>query len=172
MGGGQEERVRACYRQLTRQLMERGLRISTMESATAGLIASLLSDTEGASAILPGAFVTYSNEAKLRCGVPEEVIRLHSVYSLQTAAAMAEACRRFYDTHIGVGVTGTLGRPDPANPEDSVPGELYVGLCFRNGRTAAHQRRLPPKPTRYAYKLAAAEVVAEELLKCLGGINL
>ena len=35
--------------------------ISTMESCTAGLIASTITDTEGASAIFPGGYVTYSS---------------------------------------------------------------------------------------------------------------
>ncbi|MGN0960180.1 MAG: CinA family protein, partial [Coriobacteriales bacterium] len=51
------------YRQLTLLLIERGLSASTMESCTGGLIASLITDTEGSSAVLKGAFVTYSNEA-------------------------------------------------------------------------------------------------------------
>ena len=39
--------------------------ISTMESCTAGLIASTITDTEGASAIFPGGYVTYLNETKV-----------------------------------------------------------------------------------------------------------
>ena len=45
-----------------------------MESATSGQIASLITDTEGASAVLRGAYVTYCNDAKVKCGVPAEVI--------------------------------------------------------------------------------------------------
>ena len=39
--------------------------ISTMESCTAGLIASTITDTEGASAIFSGGYVTYLNETKV-----------------------------------------------------------------------------------------------------------
>ena len=42
-----EDGVRARYRLLTEKLIERGLQITTMESCTAGQIASLLTDTEG-----------------------------------------------------------------------------------------------------------------------------
>ena len=51
-------------------LIEHGISISTMESCTSGLLASAITDTEGASAIFKGGFVTYSNEAKIRQGVP------------------------------------------------------------------------------------------------------
>ena len=40
-------------------LIEKQITISTMESCTSGLIASMITDTEGASAIFPGGYVTY-----------------------------------------------------------------------------------------------------------------
>lgn len=66
--------------------------ITTMESATSGQIASLITDTEGSSAILKGAFITYCNEAKIMQGVPAEILDKYTVYSKETAEAMAKAC--------------------------------------------------------------------------------
>lgn len=126
-----EQRTRDDYRRLTLALIDRKLTITTMESATAGQVASLITDTEGSSAVLEGAYVTYCNAAKIKCGVPREVIETYTVYSEQTAAAMAEACRRAYNADIGIGVTGTMGNVDPANPEASEPGQVYVGICLR-----------------------------------------
>ena len=60
-----EKEIRADYRRLTKLLIEKKMTITTMESATSGQIASLITDTEGSSAVLKGAFVTYCNEAKL-----------------------------------------------------------------------------------------------------------
>ena len=57
-----EKEIRADYRRLTKLLIEKKLTITTMESATSGQIASLITDTEGSSAVLKGAFVTYCNE--------------------------------------------------------------------------------------------------------------
>ena len=56
-----EQAIRRKYERLTKELIKRELTITTMESCTAGQIASLITDTEGSSAVLPGAFVTYSN---------------------------------------------------------------------------------------------------------------
>ena len=89
-----EQEIRERYAALTALLIRKGLTITTMESATAGQIASLITDTEGSSAVIKGAFVTYCNEAKILQGVPEETIQTYTVYSEQTAAAMAEACRK------------------------------------------------------------------------------
>ena len=76
----------------------------------------LITDTEGSSAVLKGAFVTYCNEAKIMQGVPAEIIDRYTVYSNETAGAMAQACRKAYNANIGIGVTGTMGNVDPANP--------------------------------------------------------
>ena len=161
------QRVRAGYHHLTKTLIARQMTITAMESATGGLIASLITDTEGSSAVLRGAFVTYSNEAKIRMGVPSGVIAAYSVYSRETAAAMAEACRKAYGADIGIGVTGTTGNPDPANPEASVPGQLFYAVSTDSG-TVSRETDMPDLPSRQAYKLTAAEAVLEEVFSVLG----
>ena len=158
--------VREKFHTITRLLIERNLMITTMESATSGQIASLITDTEGSSAILKGAFVTYSNEAKIRMGVPEDIIRTYSVYSVQTAEAMAERCALFYNADIGIGVTGTMGNVDPANADASNPGCVYYAVYFR-GRISSYAVTIPPQSSRLQYKLAAAEKVADTLLSIL-----
>ena len=84
--------------------------ITTMESATSGQIASLITDTEGSSAVLKGAFVTYCNEAKIMQGVPAEIIDKYTVYSTQTAEAMAKACTAVYQADIGIGCDRNDGK--------------------------------------------------------------
>ena len=158
--------VREKYHRLTLLLIERNLMITTMESATSGQIASLITDTEGSSAIIRGAFVTYSNEAKIRMGVPEDIIRTYSVYSVQTAEAMAGCCAAFYNADIGVGLTGTMGNTDPANADASVPGYVYYAVYFR-GTVTSCSVKIAPQSSRLQYKLAAAEKVADTLLSIL-----
>ncbi len=46
-----ETRVRTLYRELTETLIKKNKKITTMESATSGQIASLITDTEGSSAV-------------------------------------------------------------------------------------------------------------------------
>lgn len=166
-----EVQIRQDYQKLTRMLIERNLSITTMESATSGQIASLITDTEGASAIFRGAFVTYCNEAKIRQGVSAETIERYSVYSKETAAAMAEACRKAYQADIGIGVTGTMGNIDPANAEVSTPGTLYFALCM-GAETTCYQVELAVQPCRLMYKLAAAKEIADALFRQLEAIDL
>lgn len=161
-----EQEIRNDYKKLTLKLIEKGLMITTMESATSGQIASLITDTEGSSAIMKGAFVTYSNEAKIQQGVPKEIIETYTVYSKETARAMAEACRKAYAANIGIGVTGTMGNVDPANKESSVPGQVYFAISF-NGEVRDYYREIIPQETRLAYKLAVAKEVVDELMKLI-----
>ena len=162
-----EKKVREKYRALTLKLIEEEKSITTMESCTAGLIASLITDTEGASAILKGACVTYSNEAKIMAGGPEEVIRDYSVYSTETAAAMAEAAKKTFRADLAVGITGTTGNVDPENAAFSTPGVIFFSIADQSG-TENFRLDLPGTGSRFLYKLRAADAVCDALMStCL-----
>ncbi|MCR4838415.1 MAG: CinA family protein [Eubacterium sp.] len=161
-----ESVVRSHYRDLTLLLIEKGITITTMESATSGQIASLITDTEGASSVFRGAYITYCNEVKVAHGVPQEVIDTYTVYSTQTAEAMAKASAERFQADIGIGVTGTTGNVDPANPEASVPGQVFFAIVFR-GRVYSFQRQMGNLATRLEYKMAVADEVYLELMKLL-----
>ena len=135
-----------------------------MESATSGQIASLITDTEGSSAVLKGAFITYSNEAKIMQGVPEDIINKYSVYSKETAEAMAKSCAKTYHANIGIGVTGTFGNIDPNNSDNSVPGQVYFAIDF-DGEVRSYFMEIPNQSTRLAYKLAVAKEVYDVLVE-------
>ncbi|MBE5923968.1 MAG: CinA family protein [Lachnospiraceae bacterium] len=158
--------IRKKYEDLTCALIEKKLTITTMESATAGQIASLITDTEGSSAIIKGACITYSNEAKILEGVPAETIHKYSVYSEETARAMAEVCRKKYHANIGVGVTGTMGNVDPANAASSVPGQVYFAISY-DGEITSYYEELLPMENRLAYKMAVADLVVDKLNELL-----
>lgn len=159
-----ELEIRNDYRKLTKLLIKRQMTITTMESATSGQIASLITDTEGSSAVLKGAFITYCNEAKIMQGVPAEILDKYTVYSKETAEAMARACAKAYEANIGIGVTGTMGNVDSANSEKSIPGQVYFAIEI-NGDMRSYYIELDPQPTRLMYKLAVAKEVYEAVVE-------
>ena len=161
----QLNQIHKQYATLTKALIQHNISITTMESCTAGLIASLITDTEGSSAILKGAYITYSNQAKVQAGVPAETIERYGVYSQETADAMAIACRKAFEADIGIGVTGSMGNVDPANG-DSAPGEIFFAIDFQ-GTITRHHIKILPLQSRFDYKLAVANSVAEELSKLI-----
>ena len=113
-------------------LKQRDLSVAVMESATGGLLASTLTDVPGASEVFRGGLVTYSEETKIRYGVPAEMILDNGVVSEQTAVGMASAVRSELEADIGLGITGVAG-PDP---HDRQPvGTIHIGVETPTGRS-------------------------------------
>ena len=159
-----ENMVRCQYGLLTQLLIEKKLTITTMESITSGQIASLITDTPGSSAVFKGAFVTYSNEAKIMQGVPKEIIDTYSVYSEETALHMALACQKVYNADIAIGVTGTAGNVDEANTEHSKKGEIFFAIYFK-GDISTYKIKLLPCESRLEYKLTIAKEICDNIFR-------
>ena len=107
--GYNESDIRKDYHNLTKLLIEKNMTITTMESATSGQIASLITDTEGASAILKGAFITYCNEAKIMQGVPQKSWINIRYIQKKLQRPWRKPVTKTYNANIGIGVTGTMG---------------------------------------------------------------
>ena len=107
-------------------LIKNHISISTMESCTGGLLASLITDIPDASTILKFSAVTYSTEYKIKMGVPKEVIDKYTVYSKEVSIEMAKAISLFAGSDLGVGITGRL----VSNLEE----EKSVDLCIYDKR--------------------------------------
>ncbi len=152
-----EQKIHQEYREITKKLIDKKSTITTMESCTSGFIASLITDTEGSSAVLKGAYITYSNQAKIKTGVPEEIIKNYGVYSFETAMEMAKACQKQYNSDYGIGVTGSLGNTDPLN-KDSVPGEVFFAISTRE-ETKGYFVQLIGNATRFQWKLTVAKAI-------------
>lgn len=146
-----------------------GVSVTTMESCTGGVIAALITDVEGASAILKGAYITYSNEAKCMCGVPESTIEKYGVYSKETAKAMACAARKAFGADLGIGVTGTFADPDPANPGSRL-GEVFFAICCKDGgaeNSIAYKMQTESAADRHEARLMVAGRVADAVMDIL-----
>ena len=110
---------------VVRILREKGLRITSAESCTGGMFAAALTDVAGSSNVLSSAYVTYSNESKIReIGVPAGLIEKYGVVSPQVAEAMAAGAKARAGADIAVSVTGYAG-PDADEGHDA--GEAYIG---------------------------------------------
>jgi len=89
--------------------------ISTMESCTGGGLTNAITNIPGASEILKFSAVTYSNEFKIKMGVPKEIIDEYSVYSMATAIEMSKKISQFTSSNYAIGITGKLNRVDVHN---------------------------------------------------------
>lgn len=99
-------------------LAERGLRAACAESVTGGMIAHLITNVAGSSAVLLEGAVTYHKDAKLRLGVKPDTLATHGTVSAQTTIEMAQAMATRSNADICVAVTGNAG-PTLDQPQDN-----------------------------------------------------
>jgi nicotinamide-nucleotide amidase len=111
-------------------LQERSQTLSSMESCTGGLFASVVTDVPGAAQFFKGGLVTYWTDMKMDEGVDPRVIDDYGVISPETALAMAKTVRARLHTDYGLGITGVAG-PDPQ--EGKAPGTVHVGVAGPDG---------------------------------------
>lgn len=110
-------------------LKEKGLTLGTAESCTGGLIAKLITDLPGASAVLKGGVVSYTNEVKAGIlGVPQKMLDQYGAVSPQVAEAMARGAKKVLGCDIALSATGVAG-PDPDDRGNPV-GLVYLGLAY------------------------------------------
>ena len=119
---------------------QRGLKIATAESCTGGLVAALLTEISGSSAVVERGFITYSNEAKTELiGVPSDMIAAHGAVSEPVARAMAEGALAHSRADVAVGITGVAG---PTGGTASKPvGLVHFGLARKGAPTLHLERR-------------------------------
>lgn len=129
------------WNEIVNILQQKKLTIATMESCTGGGIANEITNISGASSVLMESYVTYCNEAKIKQGVPEDVISKYTVYSPETAIEMAKAAKRQAKSDIAIGVTGQLGRIDPNNPVDKL-NYVWYAIINQNDEIVVKQIRV------------------------------
>jgi nicotinamide-nucleotide amidase len=106
--------------------------LATAESCTGGLLASLLTDIEGASNVFDRGFVVYSKEAKCDLlGLSHEMIEDCGAVSEPVARAMAEGALRRSDARLAIAITGFAG---PGEPDDE-PGLVHFACAAHEVET-------------------------------------
>jgi nicotinamide-nucleotide amidase len=142
-----------------------GITLATAESCTGGLVAGLLTEVPGSSAVVEAGFVTYSNAAKTALlGVPATLITAHGAVSEPVARAMAEGALAHSDAKIAVAITGIAG-PTGGSPEKPV-GLVHFACAERGRPTRAVERRfgaLGRSPVRRAALITAIELFEARL---------
>lgn len=114
---------------IVHELIERGLSIATAESLTGGMMASMIVDVPGSSAIFNEGFITYSNESKSRqLTIDPSIIQEKGAVSEEVARAMAEGVASVTGARIGLSTTGIAG-PGGATPSKPV-GLVYMGISM------------------------------------------
>lgn len=147
-------------------LKERNLTLSVAESCTGGYLGKRITDISGSSAVFPGGFITYSNDAKIKLlGVKKETLDTYTAVSKQTAIEMAEGARKVLGTDIGISITGEAG-PN-ADPSTNQPvGTVFIGISTAEN-TYAFELKISPNRSRDYIRRVAGSRALKEVLKMI-----
>jgi nicotinamide-nucleotide amidase len=108
------------------------LSLGTVESATGGLIAHLITAVPGSSDYYKGSIVSYNDSVKTSLvGVKPQTLEKHGAVSAQVAEQMADYGRRVLDVDVCISDTGIAG---PTGATLNKPlGLFYLGLASKEG---------------------------------------
>lgn len=125
--------------------------VAAAESCTGGLIAALLTEIAGASAVFERGFVTYSNVAKTdSLGVPAALISTYGAVSAEVAEAMAKGALKKSKAQMSVAITGIAG---PGGGTKTKPvGLVYIAVAGKKGKPQAKKYNF--KGSRHAIRNA------------------
>jgi nicotinamide-nucleotide amidase len=115
--------------ELKETFADRSEYIAAAESATGGLVGSLVTDVPGASDFFDRSVVTYTYDAKLEelC-VSREELDEDGAVSAPVAQQMARGVRDKAGTTWGVSTTGIAG--PTGGTEEKPVGTVYVGVAY------------------------------------------
>ena len=114
-------------RGLIADLTARGQTVATAESLTAGLLTATLAGVPGASTVLLGGLVTYTEATKIAlAGVAPELLADVGPVAAPTARALAVGAQHRCMASWGVGLTGAAG-PEPHGGHPV--GTVFLGLA-------------------------------------------
>jgi nicotinamide-nucleotide amidase len=141
----------------------RGLKIATAESCTGGLVAGLLTEIPGSSAVLERGFVVYSNDAKRELlDVPLQTLEAFGAVSEPIARAMAHGAIAHSRAALSVAITGIAG-PDGGTTGKPV-GLVHFACVGPQGYAIASEKRygaLGRAAVRQAAVASALEMLEE-----------
>ena len=127
------EQNAALAARLSRRLKKRNWTISTAESCTGGLIASLLTDMSGASNWFNQGWIVYSNESKTQqLGVDESYFKEGNVgaVSHEVAIQLARGARYRSNSDVSFAITGIAG--PKGSSENKEVGRVHVAIIARD----------------------------------------
>ena len=129
--------IREQTEKIIQILTERHQTITFAESCTGGRIAAEFTAVSGASNVLHGSAVTYSNEIKHRwLGVDKDILDHFGAVSRECVSQMLKGIVQMADADYAVAVSGIAG---PTGGTELKPvGTVYIGIKGPSGTNIHH----------------------------------
>jgi nicotinamide-nucleotide amidase len=140
-------------RGLVADLTVRKQSVATAESLTGGLLAATIAGVAGASKVLRGGLITYTEHTKVAlAGVAPEILAEVGPVAAPTARALAVGARERCSATWGVGLTGVAG-PEPHGGH--AVGTVFMALAGPGEYGAAEVVELQFSGTRWDIRISA-----------------
>ena len=144
--------------------IERGSKIVSAESCTAGLLAACLTEMPGSSAFFEQGYITYSNRSKISVlGVDKKTLERHGAVSEEVAKQMAEGALNRSMGTIAISITGIAG---PGGSDYKPEGLVCFAIAKKNGEIRVETMEYGPlgrRNIRSSAVVKAIELLHEEL---------
>lgn len=138
---------------LQRVLVDKRMTVTTAESCTGGLIASLITKEAGSSQVFGAGFVTYANTAKQQVlNVSEDTLNSHGAVSEGVVRAMLLGALTKADADIGIAVSGVAG--PGGGSEDKPVGTVWLAWGTKD-KSDAIRLQIPGSRERFQILVAA-----------------
>jgi nicotinamide-nucleotide amidase len=126
-----EKKPLSLAKHILLKLAKNNLKITTAESCTGGMIASLLTQEAGASNCFEAGFITYSNQMKTELlNVDNKLLVQHGAVSEDVVIAMAQGALAISSADYVIAVSGIAG-PEGGSREKPV-GTVWIAWGHKN----------------------------------------
>lgn len=136
--------------------------ITTAESCTGGLVASMITKISGSSDIFNGSIVTYSNKIKNQeLNVKNETLEQFGAVSVEVVNEMLNGVISKFDANFAIAISGIAG-PNGGTKNKPV-GTVVIGISDSNNHKIVNIYNF--KGSREDIQIQAAKVALKEIYK-------
>lgn len=137
--------------------------ITTAESCTGGLVASLITKISGSSDIFNGSIVTYSNSIKNKeLGVLNESLDKFGAVSKQVVSEMLDGVLKKFEADFAIAISGIAG---PSGGTKNKPvGTIVIGIASNNNNIKKI-KTYHLKGSRISIQKQSANIALSKILK-------
>lgn len=151
------ENTKELTETIIRELTKREQTITFAESCTGGRIAAAFTAVSGASDVLNGSCITYSNEIKHQwLGVELEILENYGAVSKECVSQMLDGIQKMAHSDYAIAVSGIAG---PTGGTQFKPvGTVYIGILTPEGKEIHHchfkgsREKVQEQSTQFALK--------------------
>ena len=136
--------------------------ITTAESCTGGLVASMITKISASSDIFNGSIVTYSNKIKNQeLHVKNETLEKYGAVSIEVVNEMLNGVINKFDANFAIAISGIAG-PNGGTKNKPV-GSVVIGISDKNNHKIVNIYNF--KGLREDIQIQAAKVALKEIYK-------